>query len=203
MRKIITIGREFGSGGREIGRLLAEILGFAYYDREIISEISKRTSLSEKYIQNIAEHKPVIPFPIHTGRTFWAVIPDYGQSVQQEQHNIIREAALKSACVIVGRGADYILREENPFRIFVYSDMESKIKRCKNNSSQDYEKGCEMSEKELSRRIEQINKARSDYYEFYTGLRWGDKANYDLCVNTAHTEPSVIAEAVAKICELS
>ena len=69
MNKIITIGREFGSGGRELGRKLSEILKFAYYDREIISEISKRTSLSEKYIQNIAEHKPVIPFPIHTGRT--------------------------------------------------------------------------------------------------------------------------------------
>ena len=76
MNKIITIGREFGSGGRELGRLLSEILGFAYYDREIISEIAKRTSLSEKYIQHITEQKPIIPFPIHTGRTFWAVIPD-------------------------------------------------------------------------------------------------------------------------------
>ena len=195
MNKIITIGREFGSGGREFGRKLAELLNFPYYDREIISEIAKRTSLSEKYIQNIAEHKPVIPFPIHTGRTFWAVIPDYGQSVQSEQHNIIREAASKSDCVIVGRGADYILRELHPFRIFVYSDTESKIKRCRENQSNDYEHS-EMSEKELAKRIEQINRARSEYYGFYTGQKWGDKANYDLCVNTSFITPDKLAEAV-------
>ena len=197
MNKIITIGREFGSGGREFGRKLAELLGLPYYDREIISEIAKRTSLSEKYIQNIAEHKPVIPFPIHTGRTFWAVVPDYGQSVQSEQHNIIREAASKSDCVIVGRGADYILRELNPFRIFVYSSIESKMKRCRENQSNDYEQGSgTMNDKELARKIEQINKSRADYYEFYTGQKWGDKTNYDLCINTSFIEPEKIAEAV-------
>lgn len=200
MNKIITIGREFGSGGREVGRKLAEILKVAYYDREIISEIAKRTSLSEKYVQNVAEHRPVIPFPIHTGRTFWAVIPDYNQSVQQEQHNIIREMASKSDCIIVGRGADYILRELNPFRLFIYSDMNSKIKRCQANTSSDYEKGAGMSENELAKRIEQINKSRADYYEFYTGLKWGDKANYDICINTRNIEPAKIAEFVAKIC---
>ncbi len=197
MNKIITIGREFGSGGREFGRKLAELLSLPYYDREIISEIAKRTSLSEKYIQNIAEHKPVIPFPIHTGRTFWAVVPDYGQSVQSEQHNIIREAASKSDCVIVGRGADYILRELNPFRIFVYSSIESKMKRCRENQSNDYEQGSgAMNDKELARKIELINKTRADYYEFYTGQKWGDKANYDLCINTSFIEPEKIAEAV-------
>ena len=200
MNKIITIGREFGSGVREVGRKLAEILKVAYYDREIISEIAKRTSLSEKYVQNVAEHRPVIPFPIHTGRTFWAVIPDYNQSVQQEQHNIIREMASKSDCIIVGRGADYILRELNPFRLFIYSDMNSKIKRCQANKSSDYEKGAGMSENELAKRIEQINKSRADYYEFYTGQKWGDKANYDICINTGNIEPAKIAEFVAKIC---
>ena len=164
---IITIGREFGSGGRELGRYLAETLGYAYYDREIIMEIAKRTSLSEKYIQHITEQKPVIPFPIHTGRTFWAVLPDYNQSVQQEQHAIIQEMAEKSDCVIVGRCADYILRESKPFRVFVYSDMESKIARCRKNESADYEAGESLTDKELSRRIEQINKGRADYYEFY------------------------------------
>ena len=196
--KIITIGREFGSGGREFGRKLAELIGFPYYDREIIIEISKRTSLSEKYVQNIAEHKPIIPFPIHTGRTFFAVMPDYGQSVQAEQHTIIRELAASSNCVIVGRGADYILRESKPFRIFVYSDLESKIKRCRENQSQDYEHE-EMNDKELAKRIEQINKSRADYYEFYTGQKWGDKLNYDLCVNTNFVSPQKLAEAVKNL----
>ena len=198
--KIITIGREFGSGGRELGRLIAEKMNYAYYDREIISEIAKRTSLSEKYVQHIAEHKPVIPFPIHTGRTFWAVIPDYGQEVQKEQHDIIREMAAKSDCVIVGRGADYILRELKPLRLFVYSDIESKIKRCQKNSTSDYENGESMSEKELRRRIEQINRGRADYYEFYTGQKWGDKGHYDLCINTSNiNDMNIIAEAVTKI----
>lgn len=196
MNKIITIGREFGSGGREFGRKLAEVLNFPYYDREIISEIAKRTSLSEKYVQNIAEHKPLIPFPIHTGQTFWTVVPDYGQTVHAEQHNIIREVAAKSDCVIVGRGADYILRELNPFRIFIYSEMSCKIKRCKNNAGKDYEKGAELTERELTKRIEQINKARREYYEFYTGQKWGDKNNYDLCINTSYIDPGNMAEAI-------
>ncbi|MBQ3346700.1 MAG: cytidylate kinase-like family protein [Synergistaceae bacterium] len=201
MSRIITIGREFGSGGRELARYIAEILSIAYYDREIITEISQRTSLSEKYIQNVAEHKPVIPFPIHTGRTFWAVIPDYGQDVQKEQHDIIREIAGKSDCLIVGRGADYILRDEKPYRIFVYSDDESKLRRCRENSSNDYAKGEEMTDKELSKRIEQINKARADYYEFYTGQKWGGKSNYDLCVNTSRvTDLRKIAQAIASMC---
>ena len=200
MNKIITIGREFGSGGRELGRCLAEILGFAYYDREIISEIAKRTSLSEHYIQHITEHKPVIPFPIHTGRTFWAVLPDYNHDIQREQHNIIREMAEKSDCVIVGRGADYILREENPFRLFVYSDMPSKIARCRRNDAQDYEAGASLTDKELTKRIGQIDKGRAEYYEFYTGRKWGDKANYDLCINTSKADSlKAIAEAVAKL----
>ncbi len=201
MNKIITIGREFGSGGRELGRLLSDTLGVAYYDREIISEIAKRTSLSEKYVQHITEHKPIIPFPIHTGRTFWAAIPDYSHSVQQEQHAIIQEMAEKSPCVIVGRCADYILRESRPFRVFVYSDMPAKIARCRKNEGADYESGQALTDKDLSRRIEQINKGRADYYEFYTGQTWGDKANYDLCINTAKiTDLNATAEYIAKIC---
>ena len=204
MNRIITIGREFGSGGRELGRKLAEKLEIAYYDREIISEISKRTSLSEKYIQNIAEHRPIIPFPIHTGRTFWAVVPDLGQSVQSEQHNIIREAAEKSDCVIVGRGADYILRDMKPFRIFVYSDEESKIKRCLENQGEDFypEKDSSMNDKEFAKRISQINKSRAEYYEFYTGLKWGDKANYDICVNTSNISPEEIAEIIVSLLKI-
>lgn len=72
MNKIITIGREFGSGGRELGRRMSEILGYAYYDQEIITEISKRTSLSEQYVQTIVEHRSTFSFPIHIGRSFYA-----------------------------------------------------------------------------------------------------------------------------------
>ena len=199
MNKIITIGREFGSGGRELGRRIAEILGFAYYDREIITEIAKRTSLSETYVKNITENKPAMPFPVHTGRTFWMMMPDLNQDVQREQHNVIKEIAQKSNCVIVGRGADYILKDEMPFRLFVYSDLESKIKRCQQNSNSDYENNEAMTEKELKRKISQVNKSRAGYYEFYTGQTWGDRLNYDLCINTTNCDITKLAEAIANL----
>ena len=198
MNKIITIGREFGRGGPEFGRRLSETLGDAYYVQEIISEIAKRTSLSEKYVQAVVEHRPSFSFPIHIGRSFYpSANPAFEQTmtVYQEQARIITEMAAKSDCVIVGRCADYILQEYRPFRIFVYADMASKIKRCR-------EKGPEeeaLSEKELRQKISGIDKKRAKYYAFYTGHAWGDKLNFDLCVNTTQTVIKEIVPAIAKL----
>lgn len=117
MNKIITVGREFGSGGREFGYRLAETLGYAYCDQEIVSEIVNRTAFSERYIQQILERKPTISFPIHIGRTLHTVpSPMLEQStlLYQKQCEVIREMAEKSNCVIVGRCADHILREQHP-----------------------------------------------------------------------------------------
>lgn len=198
MKKIITIGREFGSGGREFGRRLSEALGIAYYDQEIISEIAKRTSLSEQYVQSIVEHRPVFSFPIHIGRSFYPTanpIFEMNMAVYQEQARIITEMAAKSSCVIVGRCADYILRDDNPFRIFVYADMDSKIKRCLEKAQE----GEKLTEKEVKQQITSIDKKRAQYYAFYTGHTWGDKLNFDLCINTSHTAIKEIVPAVAKL----
>ena len=103
--------------------------------------------------------------------------------------------ASKSDCVIVGRCADYILQEYRPFRIFVYADMASKIKRCR-------EKGPEeeaLYEKELRQKISGMDKKRAKYYAFYTGHAWGDKLNFDLCVNTTQTVIKEIVPAIAKL----
>ena len=136
-RRIITIGREFGSGGRELGRRISEKLQLAYYDREIVTEIAKRTSLSEEYVDRITSDRPFVSYPIHIGMSFYDA-PDYALEryfgVYAEQHRLLEELSVKSDCVIVGRCADYILREKNPFRIFVYADMESKLKRCRERS---------------------------------------------------------------------
>ena len=133
MNKIITIGREFGSGGRELGRRLAEELGFEYYDKEIVTEISKHTSLSEEYVKHVVENAPHALFPITVGRSF-SYADDYSikqiQTVYAAKDEIIKELAEKSNCIIVGRCADYILKDYNPYKIFVYADLESKIKRC-------------------------------------------------------------------------
>ena len=200
MNKIITIGREFGSGGREFGRRLSEEIGFAYYDQEIISEISKRTSLSEQYVHAIVEHQPSFSFPIHIGRSFYPEVnPAFDQTmtIYQEQAHIISEMADKSDCVIVGRCADYILKEYNPFRIFVYADVESKIKRCREKASEDEK----LTDKELKQKITKVDKKRAKYYEFYTGHSWGNKLNFDICINTTQTVIKEIVPVIAKLFE--
>lgn len=196
MNRIVTIGREFGSGGRELGRRLSEIMGMAYYDKEIVTEIAKRTSMSEEYVQHIIEHRPVMSYPISIGRSFYPMvnpITDQHQTIYQEQHRIIREMAEKSDCIIVGRCGDYILKERNPFRIFVYAEMESKMARCR-------ERGAEhenLTDRELKQQISRVDKNRAKYYEFYTGHRWGERLNYDLCINTTDRSIKELAPLVA------
>lgn len=198
MNKIITIGREFGSGGREFGRRLAEELHYEYYDKEIITEIAKNTSLSEEYIQQIIERRPHHLYPITIGHTM-----NYANSYQikqiqtiyQAQCDLLRKLAEKSNCVIVGRCADYILRDYRPFKIFVYATMESRIKRCEERATEDekYDK------QQLKRNILKIDRERARYYDFYTSQKWGDKSNYDLCVNTTDTVIKEIIPIIAKI----
>lgn len=187
---VITLGREFGSGGRELGRRLADHLQIAYYDKEILSEIAKRTQLTEEYVHNVVEHHPYPLLPITIGHSLY---PDMTFQIQQsvyvEQSNIIKEMAAASDCIIVGRCADYILRDIKPFRIFVYADMESRIRRCHARAPE----GEHLSDKEMKQMIQKVDKGRAKYYEFYTGEKWGDKSSYDLCINTSNV---VIKELV-------
>ena len=198
MNKIITIGREFGSGGRELGRRVARELGFDYYDKEILSEIAKHTSLSEEYVQQVVENQPRQLFPITVGRSFLYVDT---QSLQQAsnvfraQQEIIREMAERSDCVIVGRCADYILRDLKPFRIFVYADLQSRIERCRARAPE----GEHLSDKEYRQQIQSVDKSRARYYDFYTDMKWGDKLNYELCINTTGQDIPTLAAVVAKL----
>lgn len=199
MNKVITISREFGSGGREFGRRLAEELGFDYYDKEIISEIAKKTSMSEEFIKEVTDKKPHNLFPITFGHTFIYIDNYYplhqANDIYIEQNNIIKEMAQRSNCIIIGRCADYILEDKDPFRIFVYADMESKVKRCKERAPE----GENLNDKELRKKINSVNKGRAQYYEYYTGRNWGDKLNYDLCINTTNANIKELVEVVAKL----
>lgn len=196
MNKIITIGREFGSGGREIGRRLAEKLEIAYYDHEIVLELAKRTNFSEEYIQRIEDSNPLPLLPITIGRTFSIQsnpMIEQSNSVFIDQANILNEMAEKSDCVIVGRCADYILRQKNPFRIFVYADMKFKIARCHEKGE-----GLEgLTDKEIKKQISSIDKKRAKYYQFYTGQPWGDKLNFDLCINTTYIDIKKVVSMIA------
>lgn len=184
MRKIITIGREFGSGGRELGRRLSEHLGIAYYDHEIIAEIAKRTAFSEAYVRQITENRPLTSFPIHFGGRFCA-LPDpllqQSISIYSEQHRLLCELAEKSDCIIVGRCADYVLRDSHPFRIFVYADAQSKLMRCMERRTPEET----LSEQDMKRKITEIDRNRARYYAFFSGQKWGARENYDLLVNTS------------------
>ncbi len=198
MNKIITIGREFGSGGREFGKKLAEQLGFAYYDWEIVEEIAKRTELSEEYVKGVLERRPVITYPIHTAISFTSTYYDahfHDATIYNAQKAVLIELAEKSNCVIVGRCADYILRNFNPFRIFVYADIKSKLARCKKN-----EKNIEFkNDKKFMRHIKKVDRERARYYSFYTGREWGNKLNYDLCINTTDVNIDDVVPHVAKM----
>lgn len=198
MKKVITIGREFGSGGREIGRRIAEKLQIAYYDQEIVTEISKRTRLSEEYVERITEDRPYMSYPIHVGTSFYMGYYAYTEidrslSVFAEQHSIILELADRSDCVIVGRCADYILKEKAPFRIFVYADAESKLKRCRERSPEDEN----LSDSKIRRNIRSIDKGRARYYNYFSRQKWGSRENYDLLINTSGKDVKQVSEAVA------
>lgn len=184
MKRIITIGREFGSGGRELGKRIAEALGIAYYDKEIIDKVASNTKLAIDYVQQIIEKKPLTYYPITIGNSFNGiddVLARSNATIYAEQAKVIKELADKSDCVIVGRCADYILKDYKPFRIFVYSDMDSKIKRCIEKGEVE-DKG---SAKKIKKEIKKVDKHRRHYYEFYTSQKWGDIHNYDVCINTS------------------
>lgn len=197
MKHIITINRQFGSGGRELGRRLADNLGIAYYDHEIVLELMKRTHLTESYIRQSEERRAIPLLPITIGRTL--AFPAHqmvaqSQSVFLGQRDIILEMAEKSDCVIVGRCADYILRQKNPLRIFAYADMDARIARCRLKG----EDARHLTDRELQRQILSIDKQRAQYYEFYTDQTWGEKAHYDLCLNTTHLDLKKSAELMAQ-----
>ena len=199
MNKIITIGREFGSGGRELGKRLAELLGFAYYDEEIISAIAERSSLAEDYVNQVVEKRIVTYYPITIASTLAAAPEDNVYSINRSifaaQTEILEEMAEKSNCVIVGRCSDHILADYHPFRLFVYADMPTKIARCRAKG----EDGANLTDKELEKKIRAVDKARGQYYRFYTGQSLEDRVNYDLGINASGKDIKQLAIAVAQM----
>lgn len=197
-RKIITINREFGSGGREVGKRLADILEIPYYDNEIVTQIARRTQLAEKYVRQISERGPHIVFPITVGRSFYPTL-DQGMiqtnSVYVEQGKILKELAEKSDCVIIGRCANHVLERYGPMRIFVCAEMDYKIRRCREKAPEHEH----MTDKQLRQHIAGVDKNRASYYKFVAGGDWADRTNYDLCVNTTHFPIKQAVQAIAQL----
>ena len=198
MNKIVTISREFGSGGREIGKRLSDKLNLTYYDKEIITEISKETGLSEEYIINISE-KGIYPIAFNFGRSFasFGNLQSNQTEILVKQQEVLKKIAEKGNCIIVGRGADITLKDYNTMNIFVYSDMKSKINRCKTKAVE----GENLSEKELEKKIIQVDKNRKDFHNLISNLEWGNKNNYNLCINTSGLEIKDIISSLADYIE--
>ena len=177
-KRIITISREFGSGGRFIGEEVAKKLGIAYYDKDIIGQIAEQSGLSPEYIKENAELSPkkgIFAYAF-TGRDIT------GKSVEdmvyEAQRKVILELAEKESCVIIGRNADFILRDWNDvLNVFIHGDMPEKIQRiCKLHNT---------SEADAVKMINDIDKRRMTNYNFYTEQKWGMAGNYTLALNSS------------------
>lgn len=179
---VITISREYGSGGRFVGRLVAEKLGLPFYDKELISLSAKESGLSEEYVKMTDEKKKSASYTNNNDdRLFIA------------EQKVIEKLA-KSSCVIVGRCADYILKDnKDAIKIFLYSDSKSKEKRAI--------KYYGLNSKTALRKIDKINKERSKHYKFYTNREWKDFSNYDLSFNVDKYGVEKTAENIINIIE--
>ena len=205
MNRVITIGREFGSGGREMGVRLANELGIEYYDKEIITGIVNHTDYTEGYVREIVEGNTRKILPLTIGRSL-DVDVDYQitqmQDIVKAQTEVIKEMAAKSDCVIVGRCADYILEDEDAkgniqlFKLFIHASMESRIRRCMERKT---EEEAAMTEKDMEKQIRRIDRERANYYSNYTLRKWGAKENYDICFNTTNMEIKVMGPHIAKL----
>lgn len=196
--KIITIGRELGSGGRTIGRKVAETLGIPYYDRELIDETAKHSGLA---VEAVEENDQTLTrsflYDLAMGTSYGylntAGVPlDVNTQVFLAQRQTILDFA-KEPCVIVGRCADYILRgSADLLRVFIYADMDARIKR----AVEEYGMDPERAKKEIA----QSDRRRARHYEEFTEGTWGARDNYDLMINSSH---SGIDGAAYVICALA
>ena len=177
-KRIITISREFGSGGRFIGEEIAKKLGIAYYDKNIIYEIAEMSGLSPEYIRENAELSPKKGLFAYAfaGRDIT------GKSVEdivyEAQRKVILELVEKEPCVIIGRNADYILKDrDDVLNVFIHGDTPEKIQRITRLYNVEEQKAVKM--------MVDIDKRRMANYNFYTNQKWGKADNYTLCLNSS------------------
>lgn len=187
---IITISREYGSGGRYVGKLVADKLGIKLYDKEFITKVAKETGLSEEYIENNEQKRDVLD-TINNGYYFGLTNCD---EMYLKEAELIKEVANKESCVIIGRCADFILQDkENVIKVFVYSNMKDKIKRATEIYGFDKTKA----EKEIKR----IDKLRANHYKYYTEKEWNNYANYDMCINSDALGVEKTADLICEMIE--
>ncbi|MBO7304613.1 MAG: cytidylate kinase-like family protein [Clostridia bacterium] len=183
---IVTIARQYGSGGREIGEKIAEILNIPLIDRELVTDAASKGGLSEDIISRTDESAAnSLLYTLATGSNVLGTAVHFGYKMPLNdklfilQSDAIKEYAAKGSCVIIGRCADYVLREEpTVFRIFVYGDLEHRKERVLSRHP-------EIKSSQVIDVINKTDKRRASYYNFYTGNKWGKYDNYDMAINSS------------------
>ena len=203
---IITIARQYGSGGREIGERVAEILGIPLYDKEIIKDAASKGNLDEEVLKTADESAAnSLLYTLAMGSNIIGTTMHFGYKMPINdklfilQSEIIKEYADKGSCVIIGRCSDYVLREkEGIFRLFIYGDIEHRKARVA-------ERHPEIKSSQVIDVINKTDKRRSSYYNFYTGNKWGKYDNYDMAINSStlgiEGTAQLIAASVRKLME--
>ena len=180
---IINVGRQIGSGGRIIARMLADDFKCGFYDRELLTFAAKESGFCEKFFEQNDEQKGFFHSLFHLHSPFVGDGGFYDNEFSQEglfkfQSDTIRRLAEAGSCVFVGRCADYVLRDfKNVVNVFITANMDDRISEIRKRK--------ECTEAEALKLIESGEKGRSTYYNYYTGKKWGDSSSYDLCINTS------------------
>lgn len=194
----ITIGRQFGSGGREIGKKVAEALGIPYYDKELLAVAAKESGLSLEFLRSFDE-KPNNSFlySLVMGQQSLMTAPSstVEQMAAKAQRDAVRAVADRGSCVIVGRCADYILRDKpGLLRVFVWADHDARIRRvCRRDG---------VTEKEAEEKLRKMDKSRASYYNFHTDQKWSAAASYDLCINSSLRGTDAAAELILRFAKV-
>ena len=202
-KKIVTISRQYGSGGRYIGENLAKAMGVPCYEEKLIDMVAKESGFAQSFVAEKGERMTgSLLFNIASSLSFANNVfsTNNGVTLQDEiyftQNRIIKELADKGPCVIVGRCADYILRErEDCLNVFIFADNESKIERA--------EKYFNITREEAPAVLKKKDKARANHYKYYTDQEWGMASNYDLCLNSGLIGIEGCVKAIQQVLELT
>ena len=186
---IITISREYGSGGGEIGRKLSKALGIPCYDKELLTIAAKESCYCQEFFEKYDE-KTIKSLSYFSYDQTMSSLP-LGHQLFLKQFNIIQDLAQKQSCIFVGRAANYALRDKfDSIDVFIHADFETRRERAVENHG--------IEEKKSAKTVKKIDKERTSFYNFYTNMKWADARDFDLCINTSKI---TIDEAVEIILE--
>jgi len=185
---VITIARQYGSGGRTIGQMLSENMGIPYYDKELLKFASEESGINETLFVGADEklqNSPLLRISqkVYQGQLISPASKDFTspENLFNYQAKVIKQLAEEESCIIIGRCADYVLKDyDNVISVFVHAPEDYCIEQAKKKLS--------MSERDIKKFIQKTDKERADYYKHYTGREWTDARNYDLCINSSKME---------------